>query len=214
MGKPCLFQRQTDKGHIVGGTAAAAGLGHEDGQPIGVVLARKNGIHDLPDGNQRRVAGIVVDKLEAHIHGTAVIAVQQDDVVARLVEHRFKQLEVDGRHLRTEKRIAGLLHLAGELDPVVGSEHRSCHNAVFLAHPDGRNQRADADARCTEVVDLVDLEQSVELSRLGEVLGHLVSGDGVHTAAKGVELHQIEVIETGAHRRLLHTVGNGRSTGR
>lgn len=77
MGKSGLLQRQTDKGHIVGGTASAAGLGHEDSELVGVILTREDSIHDLSDGDEGRIAGVVVDKLEAHIHRAAVIAVSR-----------------------------------------------------------------------------------------------------------------------------------------
>lgn len=143
-----------------------AGLGHEDSELVGVILAREDSVHDLPDGDEGRIAGVVVDKLEAHIHRAAVIAVQQDDVVARLPEHRLEQFEVNGRHLRTEQGITGFLHLLGELGPVIGSGYRMRHDAVFLAHIDGGDQRPDADACRAEVVDLVDFEQGIELADL------------------------------------------------
>ena len=35
--QPRLVQRPADEGHIVAGAAAAAGLGHDEGQPVGIV---------------------------------------------------------------------------------------------------------------------------------------------------------------------------------
>ena len=59
------------------------------------------------------------------------------------------------------------------------------------------HERADADARGTQVGHLVDLEHGVNLAAGFQDLLHLVGGQGVQAAAEGVELDQVQVV---AHR--------------
>ena len=56
-----LGQSPADEGDVVGGTAAAAGLGDDNGQLICVVFTGKDSSHNLPYHHQRGVAGVVVD---------------------------------------------------------------------------------------------------------------------------------------------------------
>ena len=55
-----LFQGLAQQKYVVGGTAAAAGLGDEQRKLIGVILAAFDGGQHLPDDEKRRIAGIVV----------------------------------------------------------------------------------------------------------------------------------------------------------
>ena len=65
------------------------------------------------------------------------------------------------------------------------------------------HERADANARGTQVGYLVDLEHGVDLAAGFQNLLHLVGGQGVQAAAEGVELDQVQVV---AHR---HKTGDG-----
>ena len=57
-----LFQGPANESHIVAGPAAAAGLGHHNGQVIGVIFAGEDGLHDLPHHRNGGEAGVVVDE--------------------------------------------------------------------------------------------------------------------------------------------------------
>ena len=52
---------------VVGGAAAAAGLGDEQGGVLQVVFAAVQSVQKLADDQQRRVAGVVVDILQAQL---------------------------------------------------------------------------------------------------------------------------------------------------
>ena len=61
------------------------------------------------------------------------------------------------RHLRAEYRIVVLLHLLCEEDTVIGRGLYGSLVVLPVADAERRNQRADADACRTEVIDLVNL---------------------------------------------------------
>ena len=65
------------------------------------------------------------------------------------------------------------------------------------------HERADADARGTQVRHLVDLEHGVDLAAGFQNLLHLIGGQSVQAAAEGIELDQVQVV---AHR---HKTGDG-----
>ena len=62
-----LDQRLAQQMDVVGGTAAAAGLGDEQGRVVEVVLAAVQRIEELADDQQRRIAGVVVDVFQAQL---------------------------------------------------------------------------------------------------------------------------------------------------
>ena len=107
-------ERLADERDVVGGAAAAARLRDDDGQLVGVVTAAHHGLHNLARDQDGRVADVVVHVLEARIHRAVVHRRQKLQVVAVAVEDLHQQLEVDGRHLRAQDGVAGLLHLLGE----------------------------------------------------------------------------------------------------
>ncbi len=55
-------------------------------------------------------------------------------------------------------------------------------------------QRADTDSCSAEVVDLINLQAGINLAATGQNLINLISGNGVKTAAEGVQLDQIKII--------------------
>ena len=89
MGQVGLVQRPADKAHVVGGTAAAARLGHDDGQPVGVIPSRQHGLHDLSHHRDGGEAGVVVDVFQAGVDGGAVVVVQHLDFKAVLGKDRL-----------------------------------------------------------------------------------------------------------------------------
>ena len=69
---------------------------------------------------------------------------------------------------------------------------------LSVADAECRNQGADADARCTEVIDLVNLQNGVNLVGACQNIGDLVGRDCIEAAAEGVQLHEIQLV------RVLH----------
>ena len=88
-------QRAADETDVVACAAATARLRHRQRKAIGVVLAGQHCFHHLPDGDDGRIAGIVVDEFEARINRGACIVFQHDDVIAVLLQHRLKQTEMN-----------------------------------------------------------------------------------------------------------------------
>ena len=96
-----------------------------------------------------------------------------------------------GRHRRGIALLVGL------------ARGRGLGQALGLLVLERCHERADADARGTQVGHLVDLEDGVDLAAGLQNLLHLVGGQSVQAAAKRVELNQVQVV---AHR---HKAGNG-----
>ena len=89
MAIPRLLECPADKGHIVAGPAAAAGLGHHNGQTVRIVFAGKHRLHDLAHHRNGGEAGVIVDIFQACVNGRPVIVVQNDHMVAVLFENRL-----------------------------------------------------------------------------------------------------------------------------
>ncbi len=98
---------------VVGGTAAAAGLGDEQRGMLQIILAAVQRVQKLADDQQRRIAGIVVDILQAQLcHGTAAVA-QHLALVALVAQCVLQQSELGNGHVGDEDGM-GLLHLRGK----------------------------------------------------------------------------------------------------
>ena len=188
-----LFQCAADEANVVGRTAAAAGLADDHGQVVGVVLSGKDGVHDLSDDDEGRIAGVVVYIFEAHVHSLTVVVWQHFDLVAGSLESGLQQFEMDGRHLRAEDGV-GLSHLFCERHFLDGCRTDGAGLFLLLAHADRGQQGAHADAGRAQVVDFVDLQRGVDLIGTGQDIRHLVRGHGVQAAAEGVELDEIQVL--------------------
>ena len=194
VGKPRLLQSPADKSHIVAGPAAAACLGHEDGQTVCIVFPRGHSAHNLPHHSDRGEASVVVHKLQAHINGRPIVVVQNLHMVPVTLEHRLQQGEVDGRHLRRQNGPAFPLHLPGVHRTAVGSRLGVGHHSLPGPHIHGRQQAPDPNPGCTQVGHLINFEDGVQLAAGLQNLRHLIGGYGVQTAAKGVELNELQVL--------------------
>ena len=70
-----------------------------------IIFAGFQCCHDLPGGDDGRIAGVVVDIGQSFIHCLFVHAWQHLDVVAAFGHGVRDKLEVDGRHLRCQQRM-------------------------------------------------------------------------------------------------------------
>ena len=87
----------------------------------------------MANDDQGRVAGVIVDILQAHIYGTFTVIFQNLNLVAEGADSRFDQFKVDGRHLRAEQGVV-LLHLLGKDDTVVSAGYNFALEMLLLAH--------------------------------------------------------------------------------
>ena len=115
------------------------------------------------------------------------------DIVAKGPDCRLHQIKVDGRHLGAEKGVV-LLHFLCKYHAVIGAGNDFALIMALVSHTDGRNEGADPDAGRAKVIHLVDFKHGVKLSGPCEDVGNLVCGNGVQTAAKGIELDQIQIV--------------------
>ena len=98
---------------VVGGPAAAAGLGDEQSHLMGVVAAVLHGIDQLADDQQGGIAGVVVDIFQPLVHNPTVVGGQHIHLVALQLQQPLEHTEVDGQHLGHQEGVL-LLHLLGE----------------------------------------------------------------------------------------------------
>ena len=194
MAIPRLLECPADKGHIVAGPAAAAGLGHHDGQMIRIVFTGEHCLHDLPHHGNGGEAGVVIDKFQPRIDGRPVIIVQDHHMIAVLFKNRLQNLKVDGAHLGRQNGIALQLHGFRVLHTLEVHRPGAGMDLLLPAHLHGSDQAADADADSAQIVHLVDFQQRIEFIAALQDLIDLVRGHSVQTAAKGIELQQLQVI--------------------
>ena len=119
-------------------------------------------------------------------------------MIAAGIEGRFQNVKVNGRHLGAQDRVV-LAHFLGKgyLFDSGGSDRALL--VLFFPNLDGGEQRADPDSGSAEIVDLIDFEAGINLVRAGENITNLIGGDGVQSAAKGIQLDQIQVFH-GFHK--------------
>ena len=78
-----LDERLAQQLDVVGRTAAAAGLGDEQRQlVVQIVFAAVQRVEELPDDEQRRVAGVVVDVFQAQLRDLAAAVAEHLGLVA------------------------------------------------------------------------------------------------------------------------------------
>ena len=112
---------------------------------------------------------------------------------------------MDRRHLGAEDRVV-FSHLLGE-DHTVEAGGNDFSLLLFLfTGADGSQKRADTDTGSAQIADLIDLQAGIDLSGVGQNIFYLVGGNGVQTAAEGVQLDEIQIF------RGLHIVGSGIET--
>ena len=88
--KAVFFQRLSQKVNVVRSTAAAARLGDDERRFMQIIFAAVQRVHHLADGEQRRVAGIVVDIFQALVHNLTAARLENLHVVAVRSEQVFK----------------------------------------------------------------------------------------------------------------------------
>ena len=88
-------QCPADKTDVVGGTAAAAGLGHQNRGPVQIIFTGVKCLHDLSHHEEGRITGVVIDILEAEIDCPAIIVGQDHEIVAAGTHSRFEKVEMD-----------------------------------------------------------------------------------------------------------------------
>ena len=76
--------------NVVRSTAAAARLGDDERRFMQIIFAAVQRVHHLADGEQRRVAGIVVDIFQTLIHNLTAARLENLHVVAVRSEQVFK----------------------------------------------------------------------------------------------------------------------------
>ena len=109
-----VTQALAQQGRVVGGAAHAARLGDAHGRAIGVGAPGDELVEELADDDDRRVARVVVDVLEADLHGGAARVLEHAHLQARGCEQRGEEAEVDRGHLGGQDLVSGLAHLLGE----------------------------------------------------------------------------------------------------
>ena len=191
-----LGQGPPNEAHVVRGPTAAARLGDEEGRVVHVILARVNGRHELADHHHGRIAGIVVYVLEAVVDAGLSRNLRHDEIVACRLEGRGDDLEVNRGHLRSQNRI-GLLHLLGERSADIVRGVQGPLLLLPVADAEGSQKRPDTDPGGSQIVYFVYLQAGIDFPGPGQDVGDAVGCDGVHPAAEGVQLDDIEVVPVG-----------------
>ena len=115
---PRLYQCFAQQMDVVRGTAAAAGLGDQQGGMFQVIFAAVQRIQKLANDQQRRVAGVVVDIFQAQLrHGTAAVA-QHLTVIPLVLQRVLQKAELGHRHIG-DKDLVGLFHLRGKFRVII-----------------------------------------------------------------------------------------------
>ena len=111
---------------IVGGTAAAAGLGDEQGHLMGIIAATMDGINELADDQNGREAGVVMDVLLPLLQNGMAGGVEHLYLVTGLLQDAFQHGEVIRQHLRGQNGIL-LCHFLGKKQPPGFIVDKLCH---------------------------------------------------------------------------------------
>ena len=111
---PSLDQRLAQQLDVVGGTAAAARLGDKQGGMLQVILAAVQRVQKLADDQQGRVAGVVVDVLQALLRHLAAAVAQHLGLVPLAGQGGLHQAELGHGHVG-DKDLMGLYHVLGKV---------------------------------------------------------------------------------------------------
>ena len=109
-----VAQTLTQQRGVVRCAAHSAGLRDADCGLIGIRSTRYEFVDQLTDDNDRRVAGVVVDVLQARFHGLATRVLKHSHVQSRAPEQGLQEAEVNGRHLRGKDFVSRIAHFLGE----------------------------------------------------------------------------------------------------
>ena len=165
------------------------------GQQFQVIASTAEHLFDQVKVDRRHLRAQDGVALLAHLLGKGHLGPCGRSTLALRLERVLAARErggiLGGRHRRGIALLVGL------------ARGRGLGQALGLLVLERRHERADADARGTQVGYLVDLEHGVDLAAGLQDLLHLVGSQGIETAAEGVELDQVQVV---AHR---HKAGDG-----
>ena len=114
---------------------------------IGIAQPRLQCGEDLSDDDDGRVAHIVVYVPQTEVNGRLVRHWRNDDVIAVLSHRRAEQIKVNRRHLWGENR----MRLPAVLGKTRALDDRRVMIDGHLPPRESRDQRAQTNARCTEV---------------------------------------------------------------
>ena len=92
----CFLQSTADESDVVGSTAAAACLGHNDSYFVQIIFSGQKCLHNLTDYHKRRVAGIIVYIFQSDIHGFFVVIWKHLQIVTAGIEGSLQNVKVDG----------------------------------------------------------------------------------------------------------------------
>ena len=168
------------------------------GQQLQVVAGTTEHLFDQVKVNRRHLRAQDGVALLAHPLGKGHLGPRGRSTLALSLKRVLAARERGGIRGGCHRRGIALL-----VDLARGRGHGQALGLLVLKR---RHERADADARCTQVGHLVDLEHGVDLAAGLQDLLHLIGGQGIETAAEGVELDQVQVV---AHR---HKTGDGVQT--
>ena len=122
-----LDQRLAQQMDVVGGTAAAAGLGDQQGGVLQIILAAVQRIQKLADDQQRRVAGIVMDILQPQLRHSAAAVAQQLTLIALAAQCVLHEPELGHGHVG-DKDGVGLFHLRGKFRIMIFHRFLLCYS--------------------------------------------------------------------------------------
>ena len=115
---------------------------------VQIILAGTQCVQELADDQQRRIAGVVMDVLQAQLTDLAAAVFQQLAGVALPLHGGGQDAELHGGHIGDED-LMGLLHLRGKLG-IIGKIHFHAVTPPFYllpAHPGQRTGSAGGYAR-------------------------------------------------------------------
>ena len=99
---------------------------------------------------------------------------------------------MDRCHLRTEDRII-FPHFFSEYHTVEAGRNDLSLLIFLFTGTDGSQKGTDTDTGSTKVADLIDLQAGIDFSGICENIFYLIGGNGIQTAAEGIQLDEIEI---------------------
>ena len=153
-------------------------------------------IKELPDHDDRRVAGVVVDVREPKLDRFGTHVGQHLNLPAEGLQNPGDDGEMNRRHLRRVERAharVAALHGAVRDGRAKGGFGHDRNDATLRSPTtvgDGRQERAQANAGGPERVAFVDLQHRREFTRVFEKALHLLGRNGIEPAAEAHELNE------------------------
>ena len=165
------------------------------GQQLQVVASTTEHLFDQVKVDRRHLRAQDGVALLAHLLGKGYLGPRGRSTLAlgleRVLAARERGGIRGGRHRRGITLLVGL------------ARGRGLGQTLGLLVLERGHERADANARGTQVGHLVDLEHGVDLAAGLQDLLHLIGGQSVQAAAEGVELDQVQIVAHG------HKTGDG-----